>query len=66
MSTYVNPRPQPVRLVLSDGSERTVGAWGLALLPDSLRVERAEFEDLTARQPVGASRARPNPESKAA
>ena len=52
MSTYVNPRPQPVRLVLSDGSKRSVRAWGLAFVPDSLHVERAEFEDLTERQPV--------------
>ena len=51
MSTYVNPRPQPVRLLLSDGSERTVGAWGLAFLPDSVRLVRAEFEQP---QPQGA------------
>ena len=43
MSTYVNPRPQPVRLVLSDGSERTVRAWGLAFVPDAVQVLRADF-----------------------
>jgi hypothetical protein len=41
MSTYVNPRPQSVRLVLSDGSGRTIRAWGLAFLPDALQVQRA-------------------------
>ena len=66
MSTYVNPRPQPMRLVLSDGSERTVGAWGLAFLPDAVRVERAEFEDLAVRQPVTAVGARPKQDRKAA
>ena len=67
MSTYVNPRPQSVRLVLSDGSERTVRAWGLAFLPDSLQVERAEFEDLTPRQPVATAPGhRPIPQRKAA
>jgi hypothetical protein len=66
MSTYVNPRSQPVRLVLSDGSERTVRAWGLAFLPDSLHVERAEYEDLPARRPVAATGARSKPQSKAA
>jgi hypothetical protein len=63
MSTYVNPRPQPVRLVLSDGSERTVRAWGLAFVPESLQVERAEFEDLAERQPVAGAR---TPQRKAA
>jgi hypothetical protein len=33
--TLVNPRPEAVRLVLSDGSERIVAPWGLAVLPDS-------------------------------
>ena len=32
--TLVNPRPQPVRLVLSDGTYRVVGAWSLAVLPE--------------------------------
>jgi hypothetical protein len=32
--TLVNPRPQAVRLVLSDGTQRVVGAWSLALLPE--------------------------------
>jgi hypothetical protein len=31
--TLVNPRPEAVRLILSDGSERVVAAWGLAVLP---------------------------------
>ena len=31
--TIVNPRPQTVRLVLSDGTERIIGPWGVALLP---------------------------------
>jgi hypothetical protein len=44
MSTYVNPRPQPVRLVLSDGTERTVRAWGLAFVPDAIQVLRADFD----------------------
>lgn len=49
MRTLVNPRPHPVRLVLSDGTERTVGAWGLAFVPErdargeSMEVERAEY-----------------------
>jgi hypothetical protein len=34
-TTLVNPRPQAVRLVLSDGSERIVPPWGLAILPRS-------------------------------
>jgi hypothetical protein len=66
MSTYVNPRPQPVRLVLSDGSERTVRAWGLAFLPDALQVQRAEFEDLAERHPAAALGARPKEDRKAA
>ena len=56
MSTYVNPRPQPVRLNLSDGSERTVRAWGLAFLPDSLQLVRAEFDQPQQRQPVKPAR----------
>jgi hypothetical protein len=43
MSTYVNARPQPVRVVLSDGSERVVGPWGLAFLPESVHMVHAEF-----------------------
>ncbi len=31
--TLVNPRPEAVRLVLSDGSERMVGPWGMTVLP---------------------------------
>jgi hypothetical protein len=31
--TLVNPRPEAVRLILSDGSERVVAAWGLTVLP---------------------------------
>jgi hypothetical protein len=31
--TLVNPGPRAVRLVLSDGSERIVGPWGLAVVP---------------------------------
>jgi hypothetical protein len=33
--TLVNPRPQAIRLILSDGSERVVPAWGLTVLPRS-------------------------------
>ena len=66
MSTYVNPRPQPVRLVLSDGSERTVGAWGLAFLPDSLQLVRAEFDQSPERQPVRPLKRRRSESSKAA
>ncbi len=33
--TLVNPRPEHVRLVLSEGSERVVLPWGLTLLPRS-------------------------------
>jgi hypothetical protein len=33
--TLVNPRPEHIRLVLSDGSERVVLPWGLTLLPRS-------------------------------
>jgi hypothetical protein len=32
--TLVNPRPEAVRLVLSDGTERVVAPWGLEVLPD--------------------------------
>jgi hypothetical protein len=32
--TLVNPRPQAVRLVLSDGGERIIGPWGLTVLPE--------------------------------
>jgi hypothetical protein len=35
LRTLVNPRPEALRLVLSDGSERIVGPWGLAVLPSS-------------------------------
>jgi hypothetical protein len=31
----VNPLPQAIRLVLSDGSERIVGPWGVVVLPRS-------------------------------
>jgi hypothetical protein len=31
----VNPRPQAVRLVLSDGTERMVAPWGLTVVPRS-------------------------------
>jgi hypothetical protein len=31
--TLVNPRPYAVRLVLSDGTQRIVGPWGLVILP---------------------------------
>jgi hypothetical protein len=31
--TVVNPRPQAIRLVLSDGTERIADAWGIVLLP---------------------------------
>jgi hypothetical protein len=31
--SVVNPRPEAVRLILSDGSERVVAPWGLAVLP---------------------------------
>ena len=33
--TLVNPRPEALRLVLSDGSERVVPPWGIAVLPRS-------------------------------
>jgi hypothetical protein len=35
--TLVNPRPEAVRLVLSDGTERVVAPWGLEVLPDRAR-----------------------------
>jgi hypothetical protein len=47
--TIVNPRPQAVRLVLSDGTERIVRPWGIVLLPrfasdgSPLEVLLAEF-----------------------
>jgi hypothetical protein len=66
MSTYVNPRPQPVRLVLSDGTERTVRAWGLAFLPDSVHLVRAEFDQEAARQPVASATSPAKSERKAA
>ena len=31
----VNPRPEAVRVLLSDGSERVVPPWGIAVLPRS-------------------------------
>lgn len=31
--TLVNPRPQAVRLILSDGTERIIAPWGLAVIP---------------------------------
>jgi hypothetical protein len=31
--TVVNPSPQAVRLVLSDGTERIAGPWGVIALP---------------------------------
>ncbi len=34
MKKLVNPRAESVRLTLSDGSERLVPAWGIAVLPD--------------------------------
>lgn len=33
----VNPRPEAVRLLLSDGSERVVPPWGVAVVPRSSR-----------------------------
>ena len=45
MSTFVNPRPQPVRVFLSDGSHRTVGPWGLVFLPETLRMTGAEYAE---------------------
>ena len=66
MSTYVNPRPQPVRLVLSDGSERTIRAWGLAFVPDSLQVRRAEYAQIQPPQPVTPIQARYRPKGQAA
>jgi hypothetical protein len=33
-----NPRPQSIRLLLSDGSERIVGPWGLAVLAEYNRL----------------------------
>jgi hypothetical protein len=33
-----NPRSQSIRLLLSDGSERIVGPWGLAVLADYNRL----------------------------
>src|SRR5438270_8797711 len=33
--TLVNPGPRAVRLLLSDGSERIVASWGLAVVPRS-------------------------------
>ena len=53
MSTYVNPRPQPVRVQLSDGSERIVGPWGLAFLPDTLHMVSAEYADHPDPKPLG-------------
>jgi hypothetical protein len=31
--TLVNPRPQALRLLLSDGTTRVVPPWGLTILP---------------------------------
>jgi hypothetical protein len=58
MSTYVNPRPQPVRVKLSDGSQRIVGAWGLAFFPDSLYMISAEYADELTRHEVETRRPR--------
>jgi hypothetical protein len=33
--TLVNPRPESVRLILSDGTERVIAPWGLTVLPRS-------------------------------
>jgi hypothetical protein len=33
--TLVNPRPEAVRLILSDGTERVVAPWGVAVMPRS-------------------------------
>ena len=49
MATFVNSRPHAVRLILSDTSERVVGAWGLAVVPATdaagrpLEVVRSEY-----------------------
>ena len=49
MTTLVNPRPQAVRLILSDGTDRLLHAWGLAVLPQTgadgqpLRVVGTEY-----------------------
>ena len=49
MTTLVNPRPQAVRLMLSDGTDRLLHAWGLTVLPEAdadgqpLRVVRTEY-----------------------
>ena len=43
MTVYVNPRPQPMRLVLADGTEQTVAAWGMVRLETAVaRVEPAD------------------------
>jgi hypothetical protein len=56
--TLVNPGPRAVRLVLSDGSERIVGPWGLAIVPrsaeDGKPVEILEVFVLERRRIPGA------------
>ena len=34
MAMLTNPRRHSIKLTLSDGSERIIGPWGLAVLPD--------------------------------
>jgi len=46
LKTLVNPSPRPIRLVLEDGTEHVVPAWGMVRLDQ--QVERVEPVDLSA------------------
>jgi hypothetical protein len=41
--TLVNPRPESLRLRLSDGSERVVPPWGVAVVPRTIGVLSASL-----------------------
>ncbi len=72
VTTLVNPRPQAVRLTLSDGTDRLLHAWGLAVLPESgadghpLRVVRTEYvgDAEAQREPTPLNRASRNRASR--
>lgn len=57
MRTLINPRGEAVRLILSDGTERIVPAWGIAIVPESgrdgrpLTVVRSEHHAMAGAEP---------------
>jgi hypothetical protein len=63
MAMLSNPTAYAIRLVLSDGTARIIGPWGLALVPEygqrgqRLEITTTELADVSV--PVEAQPARP-------